>query len=222
MLPAVLESTASFSVSSWGASALAGKDARPPPGWDWPQRGPRGGPGAAGPGALPSRWTGEVQPVHRRPGEGGEPAAVPLSQTGQGPERLEHRGPAHRCWGKGEESGGLWDVTTLALSPGWLLDSKGHICKYAMIKNQLVLGAPRWCFWCCLHSRLLSWSCFNTRTATDTHPSYCCFYYCSSWLPWLSEDQDVCGCAHALRNTLDLFTWEDQTRYWKPQAGGWI
>lgn len=101
--PSLPESTASAGVLYRGASALTGRNAQPAPDRDSGERGSRGGAGGAGPWALSARGAGEVQPVHRRPGEGGEPAAVPLCSAGEGPERPEHRGPTHRCWREGEQ-----------------------------------------------------------------------------------------------------------------------
>lgn len=101
--PTLFEWTASLSVSHRGASALAGGDAGSPPDRSGAERGPWGGPGAPGPWALSSCWAGEVQAVHRRPGEGGEPAAVPLCSAGEGPERPEHCGPTHRRWREGKK-----------------------------------------------------------------------------------------------------------------------
>lgn len=86
-----------------GPSALLWRDAWSPPGRGSGEHSPRGSATGAGLWALSPRGTGEVQPVHRWPGAGGQSAAVPVCSAGQGTERPEHRGWEHWCWGEGGE-----------------------------------------------------------------------------------------------------------------------
>lgn len=169
--PSLPESTASAGVLYRGATALAGRNAQSAPDRDSGERGSRGGAGDAGPWALSARRAGEVQPVHRRPGEGGEPAAVPVCSAGEGSERPEHRGPAHRCWGEGEE----WkSCLFFFLSFCFFLP----VC---LLRNSLQFPLYRWFTQIATTSLLADIFLVGCGRPTD-------WYHEIHWWPWLMLD----------------------------------